>query len=110
MPEAIDIDKLVEFCNDARDDWAVLDGEADMLDAKRKLTRSEIVNQLRGSMSFAAATSEAEANVDYQEGLGEAIATRTLANVKRAEFQGYELRWETWRTRNATRRAEMKIL
>ncbi len=110
MPEAIDIDELVKRCNDARDAWAVLDGVADLADAHRKMVRSEIKNQLRGEMSNAAATDEAEGRAEYQGARARAIEARTLANITRAEFQGYELRFECWRTKNATRRAEMKIL
>lgn len=105
------IDEIVERCNEAREAWALLDGEARELEEMRKPLRAEVSNQERRSgLSATAADSQAEACREYKAHLMEMVEARTKANVKRAEVQGYELRWETWRTRNATRRAEMKIL
>ncbi len=105
------IEEIVSRCNEARNAWAVLDGKARELEEIRKSIRAEISNQgRRDGLSATAADSEAEAKPQYRAHVQEMVTARTAANVKRAEAQGYELRWETWRTRNATRRAEMKIL
>ncbi len=105
------IDDLVEACNLARDEWVQLDGKARELEEIRKSIRAETSNQgRRDGLSATAADSEAEAKWEYREHVQEMVNARTAANAKRAEVQGYELRWETWRTRNATRRAEMKLI
>ncbi len=89
-------------------EWAEADGEARMMEKMEKIILSEIVNRCEGSV--AKAEHEARASTRYKEHCTSMIQARTRATVLKAELQAMELAHERWRTVNATRRAEMKIL
>ena len=88
-------------------EWAVADGEARKLEKMEKIVFSEIVNQSEGSIS--SREHAARANAAYKQAVSDALGARTKANILKAELDGMEMAWQTWRTLNATRRAEMGV-
>ena len=89
-------------------EWVTKDGEARRLEKLEKVIFSEIVNQAEGPISkaeHAARGSEA-----YRKHVLEMVQARTDANAVKAELEGMDKKWETWRTLQATRRAEMKLV
>ena len=88
-------------------EWARTDGEARKLEKMEKIIFSEIVNQSEGAIS--AREHAARANPAYKDASQAAIGARTRANLLKAELEGMEMAWETWRTLNATKRAEMRV-
>ena len=89
-------------------EWAELDGDARRLEKLEKIVFSEIVNQLDGSIS--SREHEARGHPNYRSHCLETVSARTKANVMKAELDGMEMKFEAWRTLNATKRAEMKHL
>ena len=90
------------------EEWARLNGEADRLEHMRKVKLGEIVNQIGGPIGKA--EHQAHAHLDYKIHIEAMTAARTQANIARAQMDAMRLRFEAWRTVNATRRAEMKVL
>lgn len=100
----------IEECNKARLEWVRLDGAARKLEELRKVVKAEIANQARNEgLSATAAEQVAEADPRYRKHVESMVDARTQANIKKAEVDGMEMRWETWRSMNATKRAEMKL-
>lgn len=88
--------------------WAKKDGEARTADRIRKHVFSELVNQSEGAVS--AREHGATCHPKYKQAVMEAERLRTEANILKAEIDAMQLRFEAWRTRSATKRAEMKLL
>lgn len=88
--------------------WAEKDGEARIADRLRKSVFSEIVNQGEGAVS--AREHAATCHSRYTSAVNNAEKLRTEANVCKAHCDADMIKFEAWRTRNANRRAEMKIL
>lgn len=98
---------LAELIRVNRVEWAKLDGEARYQEEMLKIKEAEIFNRSEGPME--ARKMKARASQEYLSHIKSMTETRTKANIAFAEFRGLETKWETWRTLNATRRAEMKI-
>ncbi|MGI9489056.1 MAG: hypothetical protein ACR2RF_24860 [Geminicoccaceae bacterium] len=90
------------------EEWARFNGEADRLEHMRKIVLGELVNQIGGPIGKA--EHEAHAHGKYQLHIGYMTEARTRANIAKAQMEAMRMRFEGWRTKNATRRAEMKVL
>lgn len=89
------------------EEWARLNGEAEKLEHMRKIVLSELVNQRTGAIG--AREHEAQADPVYGVHIQKMTAARTTANIAKAQMEAMRMRFEAWRTVNATRRAEMKL-
>ena len=67
------------------------------------------VCQLRGIDTVAAQTRDWEASEQYSRWLDEDIAATLERDQLQADVDSAEMEWETWRTRRADRRAEIKL-
>lgn len=101
-------DKFAEWIRLKRTEWAKLDGAARRLEELKPVVEAELFNQAEGAMD--ARKAQARAHPRYRQHIESMVEARTSANVLLAEVKGMETKWDTWRTQNATRRAEMKIL
>lgn len=101
------IDEFVERYRLTSEEWARLDGEARRLEEMRKPVLGELVNQADGPV--ARAEHAAYASEHYRRHVEAMVKARTTANIARAEKDAAEMRFEAWRTANATKRAQMRI-
>ena len=88
--------------------WAEADGEALRAEKLEKVVFSELVNQSNDG-SVAKAEHSARAHSRYKDAVDRLVNSRTAANIARAEMDAMKLRVEIWRSRNATKRAEMQL-
>ena len=87
---------------------AELDGAARMLEKMEKVLLSELVNQSNES-SISKAEHWARRHERFKAHITEMVEARTSANVARAEWEATQMRFEAWRTKEATTRAEMNL-
>ena len=102
-----DIDDFPELLRLEGHRWAELDGQAMLLEHQRKVIHAELFNRMEGTVAEREA--QAHAHVKYADHLERMVAARTEANKARADLEAKRVRWETWRSRNANKRAEMKL-
>ena len=102
------MDEAIQRWVDTKTEWAVLDGEATELEDLTKTVIGELVNQSAES-SVGRAEHDARASLRLKDHLRKKREARTAANIKRAELDGMTMTFEAWRTRQATRRAEMNL-
>ncbi len=102
------IDQAVQDFEDLAVEWATKDGEARRLEKMEKILFSELVNQ-SNEKAVSKAEHWARDHERYRNHVAEMIAARTEANVTKAKLDAKEMRFEAWRTAQATRRAEMQI-
>ena len=91
----IDINSALDNASKTALKFAQLDGEARMLEKFEKILLSELVNQANES-SIAKAEHFARRH-------------RTDANVAKAEWEAIQMKFESWRTLESTKRAEMNL-
>ena len=101
-------EEVAEMIRMQRIEWAKLDGTARYKEEMLKVVEAEVFNHSEGAMD--ARKMKARASERYMSAMREMVEARTKANVAMAEFKGLETKWETWRSLNATKRAETKIL
>lgn len=87
-------------------EWARLDGEARRKDALRKRIFSQLIISA-DAKSVAMAENIARTDLRYETAEADAINAETAANIAKAECDAIKIRFEIWRTMNATARAEM---
>lgn len=104
----MDAHEVAEQIRIKRVEWAEWDGKARLLEEMFKVVEAELFNRAEGAME--ARKMKARASEKYVSHLKEMVQAKTRANVAMAEFKGMETKWETWRTKEATKRAETKIL
>ena len=102
------IDRAVHDFEALAVQWANEDGEARKLEKMEKILFSELVNQ-SNETSVAKAEHWARDHRRYRDLVTEMIGARTIANVTKAKLDAKEMRFEAWRTAQATRRAEMNL-
>lgn len=78
-------------------------------DKKRVLALAMKLAEQHGHKTSAAQSREAEASEAYERWSDEDVAALLERELLQGEIDADELRWETWRTRRADRRAEMKL-
>lgn len=77
------------------------------IEKRREIMFSEIMNRTEGPVGRAEHV--AKASDEYRQVTEEYIHAVTARNIAKAKAKAMEVRWETWRTRNANRRAEMNV-
>jgi len=91
-------------------DYAEKEGEANRLEEKKKIVFAELVNQFRrDEKAVVAAEYKARAAEPYKDIIDQYTAARTAANIAKAELRAKEIGFETWRTKEATKRTEMRL-
>jgi len=108
LSETDSIDRAVADFEAVAVQWAKEDGEARRLEKMEKIVFSELVNQ-SNETSVAKAEHWARDHRRYRELVEQMIGARTIANVTKAKLDAKEMRFEAWRTSQATRRAEMNL-
>lgn len=87
--------------------WAEADGEARTKDAFRKRVFAQLV--IAANTSVAAGENQARIDRRYEVAEAEAINAETAANIAKAEMEAIRVKIDIYRTRAATRRAEMML-
>jgi hypothetical protein len=100
--------ELYEEYEELAEQWAHADGEAYRTDEYRKIIMSELVNQA-SETSVAKAEHWARDHEKYRRAIDEAAQAKTTANVMRGKLKACEMKYEIYRTRNATARAQMTM-
>lgn len=88
--------------------WANQEGEARGAEELRKVILSELVNH-SAHTTLGKAEHEARASLRYKTHIQEMVKARTEANILKAQLNAMEMRFEMWRSSNATKRAEMRL-
>jgi len=100
--------KLVHDIQDALKAAAEAESEATRLDKRRKAIQAE--RFLRETGTVAEREALARTAPEYTNAERAWISAASQANIARAIADGLKLEWETWRTMQATRRAEMQLV
>lgn len=101
------IDENLEILRIAMRDSAVAQSEAALLDEKRKIIRSQLVKYFRAEGKAVGESQDlAMASEKYEAAVQEHYLADLDAGLKRAEADFLRIKWDTWRTRAANRRAE----
>ncbi len=90
------------------EDWARQDGVAGGLEDMTKVILSELVNNSSHS-TLGRAEHDARGSLKYKNHLIQAREARTKANILRAHYKALDMKFEFWRSSNATKRAEMRL-
>lgn len=91
-------------------DFAEKDSTADVLEEQKKIIFAELVNFYRATeKAISAAEYQARADERYRQIEAQRANAKTAANIAKAELKSKELAFEFWRTREATKRQEMKL-
>jgi|TARA_R110001606_G_scaffold396461_1_gene570623 hypothetical protein len=104
----IDINSALDNASKTALKFAQLDGEARMLEKFEKILLSELVNQANES-SIAKAEHFARRHNTYKDHVTKMVLARTDANVAKAEWEAIQMKFESWRTLESTKRAEMNL-
>jgi hypothetical protein len=103
-------DDMAEMIRLELENAAQAKSDAERMDALRKRIFSQlVVAHTADGTSVNKAEHMARANERYVQAEDNALDAQTRANVSGAKAEGLRLKWETWRTRNATKRAEMNL-
>lgn len=97
---------LAEDYRIAAEQWARLDGEARRKDALRKRIFSQLIIGA-DAKSVSMAENIARIDLRYENAEADAINAETAANIAKADCDAIKIRFDVWRTMNATARAEM---
>lgn len=89
-------------------DWAEKDGAARLLEEMRKSLLAELVNQ-SNETTLGKAEHWARDHRRYRDHLEKMVVARTAANIAKAKLDAMNMGFEMWRTKQATRRAEMNL-
>ena len=103
-----DIEVALKNASDTAHEYARLDGEARMLEKMEKILFSELVNQSDES-SVAKCEHWARGHVTYKDHVLKMVDARTQANLGKADWDVTQMKFEAWRTQQATTRAEMNL-
>ena len=106
-PNPASLDEFLESFRLALVDQAKLEPEAKRQDDQRKIILAEIINHTEGPI--ASRPNIALATDRYREACDSLKEARTKANLADAKVKWMETRFEAWRSRNATKRAEMQL-
>lgn len=98
---------LGELCHDAMLAHAKAQSEAMRLERLRKRKFAELFLRTEGSVAQREAL--ARTNPAYVEAENAWVQAESAANLAKAEAEGLRLRFEAWRTAQATTRAEMNL-
>lgn len=90
--------------------WARLDGDARMLEEMQKSLLAELTNQYAAGNSVAKAEVMARSHERYLEHVRKMVQARTEANIAKSYADAKKMGWESWRSAEATRREEAKLI
>lgn len=104
------IDEAMERMRLAMQDSARKQSEASRLDERRKIIRAQLVKKFRADGKAVGESEQlAMATEQYETAVNEHYLADLEAGLAKAEADFLKIRWETWRTRAANKRAEMKL-
>jgi len=104
------IDSSIEEIRLLMEEAAKSKAEAEKCHKLSKRMFSQMVISFRAAKcGLGESEHKARASEQYMETEDREIAAATAANIKQAELDARKLRWETWRSMNANKRAEMKL-
>lgn len=106
----MDIDRAVEEAEQLFVEAGQAKIRAEGLDLRRKRTRAVLFVKYKGDGNAAGASEQmAEADPAYALACTDWEAAAMEAETLRAQAEGKRLRFEAWRTKNATKRAQMNL-
>jgi hypothetical protein len=80
------------------------------LDERRKIIRAQLVKKFRADGKAVGESEQlAMATEQYETAVNEHYLADLDAGLKKAEADFLKIRWETWRSRQANKRAEMRL-
>jgi hypothetical protein len=83
---------------------------AEAMDHRRKRVRATLFVKYKGAGNPAGASEQmAEADPAYELALADWEAAAMDSEIKRAQAEAKRMRFEAWRTANATKRAQMNL-
>jgi len=104
------VDEGMERLRLAMLDSARKQSEASRLDERRKIIRAQLVKKFRADGKAVGESEQlAMATEQYETAVNEHYLADLEAGLAKAEADFLKIRWETWRTRAANKRAEMKL-
>lgn len=104
------VDEGMERLRLAMLDSAKKQSEASRLDERRKIIRAQLVKKFRADGKAVGESEQlAMATEQYETAVNEHYLADLEAGLAKAEADFLKIRWETWRTRAANKRAEMKL-
>lgn len=101
------IDEFLTECQMILEEAAVAEGEAMRCEKLEKSIFSAIVTSMDGALGRA--EHAARCHEKYISASEEATTARIAAGLAKARADLAKMRWETWRSRQANRRAEMNL-
>ena len=104
----LDPNEVFEKYRTAGINWAKLDGQASIMEEKRKPIRAQIMISL-GDISVNKAEMHAESSPTYIEHIEKMVEARTAANIARAEWEAIKVWVDVTRSLESSRRAEMQL-
>jgi hypothetical protein len=104
------VDEGMERLRLAMLDSARAQAEASKLDERRKIIRAQLVKKFRADGKAVGESEQlAMATEQYETAVNEHYLADLDAGLKKAEADFLKIRWETWRSRQANKRAEMRL-
>ncbi len=108
MEESLNPNEIYKKFLSANIKFARLDGEASILEAKRKSFRAQLMVSFGGE-KVNKAEMLAESDQSYIDYLDKMVSARTEANIAKAEFDAIRVWIDITRTIESTKRAEMNL-
>lgn len=104
------IDDAMETMRLAMLEAARTKAEAAHLDERRKIIRAQLVKKFRADGKAVGESEQlAMATEQYESAVNAHYLADLEAGQKHAEAKFLEIKWDTWRTRAANKRAEMRL-
>jgi hypothetical protein len=102
------IDDAIEEMRVAMLEAARATAEANRLDERRKIVRAHLIKKFRADGKAVGESEQlAMATEQYEAAVNEHYLAELDALTKKATSDHLKIRWESWRTRAANKRAEM---
>jgi len=89
-------------------EWVTLDGAARMLEESKTAVQSQMMKAL-GDKPAAHAERDVKSSPEWADYLSKMVDARTQSNLKKVHMKFLEMKFMEWQSKNATRRAEMRL-
>lgn len=110
MTDESTFDERMEVLRLAMLESARCQSEASRLDERRKIIRAQLVKKFRADGKAVGESEQlAMATDTYENAVNEHYLADLEAGQRKAEADFLRIKWDTWRTRAANKRAEMKL-
>lgn len=110
MADDTTFDERMEVLRLAMLESARAQSEAARLDERRKIIRAQLVKKFRADGKAVGESEQlAMATETYENAVNEHYLADLDAGQKKATADFLRIKWDTWRTRAANKRAEMKL-